>query len=174
VFILNKRVYLDEFGVSLSLYRSYGYAPENERLCEKVPFQRGENLSVLGGLTYGGDLPTYSKLGSMKRVDVEHYLEKVLLPDLGKGYTLILDNATIHHGGRIAEIVASFGCCVLYLPAYSPDLNPIEMTWSWVKTRIRALRPRDLASRLLAVSETLAVVPKEFAPRWFQKCNRLL
>jgi transposase len=67
----------------------------------------------------------------------ETWLETCLLPTLQPGQVVILDNATFHHGGRIAELIESVGCRILYLPAYSPDLNRIENCWAWLKNRIR-------------------------------------
>jgi transposase len=61
----------------------------------------------------------------MKRVDVEVFLEKDLLPRLVPGAVLVLDNARIHHGGRIEEIVTAAGCSILYLPPYSPLHSPL-------------------------------------------------
>lgn len=75
--------------------------------------------------------------GALKRVGFETWLQTCLLPDLRPGQVVILDNATFDHGGRIAELVASVGCRLLYLPAYSPDLNRIEKCWAWLKSRIR-------------------------------------
>ncbi|WP_396442582.1 MULTISPECIES: transposase [unclassified Limnospira] len=67
----------------------------------------------------------------------ELWLEFILIPTLKPGQTLVLDNATFHKGGRIAELVEAAQCRLLYLPPYSPDLNKIEKCWSWLKARIR-------------------------------------
>jgi transposase len=114
---------------------------------------------------------TAEKEGALKRVDVEAFLEGELLPRLLPGAVLVLDNARIHHGGRIHEIVSAAGCSVLYLPPYSPDFNPIELAWSWVKSFVRRLAPRDQASRLAAIGAAVAALPDAFAPGWFRKCG---
>ena len=75
--------------------------------------------------------------GTCNRVVFETWLETCLLPTLEPGKVVILDNATFHHGGRIAQLIESAGCRLLYLPAYSPDLNRIEKCWAWLKSRIR-------------------------------------
>jgi transposase len=75
--------------------------------------------------------------GSCHRVVFETWLENCLLPTLQPGKVLILDNATFHHGGPIAQLVEAAGCRLLYLPAYSPDCNRIEKCWAWLKSRIR-------------------------------------
>lgn len=71
------------------------------------------------------------------RVVFETWLETCLVPALEPGQVVILDNATFDHRGRIRELIESAGCRLLYLPAYSPDLNSIEQCWAWLKSRIR-------------------------------------
>jgi transposase len=164
-------VFLDEAGFNLALYSAYGWSPRGERLVEAVPFCRGSNLSVLGAFDQEGMLCTREKEGAMKRVDVEAFLEKDLLPRLVPGAVLVLDNARIHHGGRLEEIVTAAGCSLLYLPPYSPDMNPIELAWGWIKRFVRRVAPRDSASRQAAIQSALASLPAAFAPNWFKKCG---
>ncbi|MEO0801711.1 MAG: IS630 family transposase, partial [Cyanobacteria bacterium J06642_2] len=82
-------------------------------------------------------LAPFTVNGSCNRQVFELWLERCLIPLLKPGEILVLDNATFHKGGRIAELVEAVGCQVWYLPPYSPDLNPIERCWSWLKSRIR-------------------------------------
>ncbi len=79
--------------------------------------------------------------GSCDRNVFETYLKKVLLPVLSPGKFIVLDNAAFHHGGNISELIESVGCKALYLPPYSPDLNPIEHFWFSLKNKIRKLLP---------------------------------
>jgi transposase len=129
------------------------------------------NLSVLGAIDLEGVICTTSREGAMKRLDVEAFLERDLLPRLEAGAVLVLDNARIHHGGRIEEIVTAAGCSILYLPPYSPDFNPIELAWAWVKHFVRRLAPRDRASRLAAIQAALDSLTAAFAPNWFKRCG---
>jgi len=75
--------------------------------------------------------------GACHRVVFETWLETCLLPTLQPGQVVILEHATFHHGGRIAALLESVGCRLLYLPPYSPDLNRLEKCWAWLKSRIR-------------------------------------
>jgi len=84
-----------------------------------------------------GMLCTRHKEGAIKREDVETFLAEDVLPGLLPRSVIVLDNARIHHGGRIEQIVTDAGCSVLYLPPYSPDFSPIEPAWEWVKNRVR-------------------------------------
>jgi transposase len=167
-------VFLDEVGFSLALYLLYGWAFRKERLIESVPLNRGKNQSVLGAFGKEGLVATASKQGAMKRVDVERFLEEDLLPLLPKNSVLVLDNAKIHKGSRIAEIVAKAGCSLLYLSPYSPDFSPIELAWSWIKQYVRRLCPRDDETRQEAVKNALATLPKGSTKAWFAKCGYTL
>ena len=162
---------MDESGFSLSLHRFYGWATRGKRLVEAVPYGRGKNLSLLGALSRAGMLCTRQKEGAMDRDDVEAFFEDDLLPRLSAGSVLVLDNATIHRGGNLAQLAADAGCSLLYLPPYSPDFNPIEMAWAWMKQRIRHKAPREPEERKQAVQEAIDALPDLFALHWFQKCR---
>jgi DDE superfamily endonuclease len=116
-------VFLDEAGFSLALYLLYGWGPVGERLLEAVPACRGKNLSVRGAFDCEGMIATRSTLGAMKRQAVEAFLRRDLLPRLMPGLmpgsVLVLDNARIHKGGQIEQIVTAAGCSLLYLSPYS-------------------------------------------------------
>lgn len=164
-------MFLDECGFSLNLCRLYGWASSGERCIACVPFQQGENRSVLGAFGFSGMCALSQKLGSFKRVDFEGFLRESLLPYLKAGSVLVLDNARIHHGGAIAELVAGAGCSLLYLPAYSPDFSPIELAWGWIKGRVRREEPRDDEQRRCAIEAANQALPDEFAVSWFRKCG---
>ncbi len=164
-------VFIDESGFSLSLYQHYGWAPETERLIEAVPFNRGKNLSVVGALGIEGMLSFRHKPGAMKRADIEAFLTQDVLPGLLPGSVIVLDNAKIHKGGKIQQIVEKAGCWLLYLPPYSPDFSPIEPAWGWIKNRVRQRCPIDEQSRVAAVEESVQAVPPQFAPNWFRNCG---
>ena len=164
-------VFLDESGFHLAMYLAYGWSPSGERLCEEIPFQRGKNFSVLGAFDLLGMVSTFQKEGSIKRIDLESFLEHDLFPRLEEGAVLVLDNARSHHGGRIAEIVEAAGCSLLYLPPYSPDFNPIELAWAWIKRLVRQIGPRDVASRLAAIQSAVASLPSRFGESWFRKAG---
>jgi transposase len=158
-------------GVSLTLSVLYGWGKRGEPLIEAVPAKRGKNLSVLGAFDRIGMLTTVQKLGAMKREDFERFLRVDLLPRLLPGSVLVLDNASIHKGGQIERLARRAGCRVLYLPPYSPDLNPIELVWGIVKRAVRRAGPRDEASRCAAVASGLAAVTAELAQSCFRHCR---
>jgi hypothetical protein len=142
---------------------------------EAVPFQRGQNRSVLGAFAlpaadHNGMVALWHKLGAVTREEFERFLHEALLPKLERGSVLVLDNARIHHGGRIAELVAAAGCSLLYLPPYSPDFSPIELAWSWLKFQVRLLAPRDDHARQEAIQQAATQMPPH-ALAWFRHCG---
>ena len=153
-----------------------GVAP-NGRCTEVVPFERGPNRSVVGAFS----LPTFScqtgmralwqKLGTWTRASFEAFLQDGLLPLLCLGSVLVLDNTSIHRGGEIHILVEAAGCSLLYLPPYSPDLNPIELAWSFIKQKVRAKAPGDDESRQSAIQEATRQLPPSAASAWFRHCG---
>ena len=95
--------------------------------------------SIISGLQNNKMIAPFVFPGSCSRVVFETYLKKVLMPVLAEGSIIVMDNASFHKGGNIADLVKKAGCSILYLPAYSPDLNPIENWWFVIKNKVRYL-----------------------------------
>ena len=98
-----------------------------------------KRYSIISGLQNNKIIAPFIFQGSCSRAVFETYLKKVLLPVLVIGSIIVMDNASFHKGGNIATLVQEAGCSILYLPAYSPDLNPIENWWFIIKNRVRYL-----------------------------------
>ena len=94
-------------------------------------------MSIASALHCGKLCAPFIFEGSCNRDVFETYVEKVLVPILTPGKTIVLDNATFHHGGKILQLIEKSQCKVLYLPPYSPDYNPIEHFWTCIKNTIR-------------------------------------
>ena len=94
-----------------------------------------KRVSFINALNAGSLIAPFVFDGSCDRNTFQIYLEEVLMPKLQPGHVLIMDNLSIHKAGRINEIVQRAGCSIIYLPTYSPDLNPIEHFWHSVKTK---------------------------------------
>ena len=129
--------YLDECGVDHRLYREWGRAPRGERIYAAVAGKRRERTSLIAASQNSRLVAPLVFQGSCNTEVVDTYFEKVLLPELPKGSVIVLDNARFHQSPTTAALVAAAGCELLFLPAYSPDLNPIEHIWASFKTRLR-------------------------------------
>jgi len=134
--------YLDECGVDHRLYREYGRALRGERIYEAVAGKRRERTSIIAASEPGKLVAPLVFQGSCNTEVVDTYFEKVLLPALPPGSVIVLDNARFHQSPTTQQLVERAGCQLLFLPPYSPDLNPIEHLWAAFKTRLR----KDLAT----------------------------
>jgi transposase len=99
------------------------------------------------------------------------YMEEVLLPVLHDGDIIIMDNLSVHKNSFDVDKFKKRNIEIKYLPAYSPDLNPIEKIWSKIKTRIREHRATDTESLFLAIKDAFSRVTASNAKGWFQSCG---
>ncbi|MEK7721071.1 MAG: IS630 family transposase [Elusimicrobiota bacterium] len=134
--------YLDECGVDHRLYRESGRAPRGERIYQTVAGKRRERTSIIAASRQNKLVAPLVFQGSCNTEVVNVYFEKVLLPTLPPGSVIVLDNARFHQSPTTQKLVEAAGCQLLFLPPYSPDLNPIEHLWAAFKTRLR----KDLAT----------------------------
>jgi transposase len=137
--------FLDEIGAKTNLTRLYGRAPIGQRLVDRTPQSHWINVTHIGCLTWSGMIASHAFVGSMTKILFLDYLRQHLLPLLRKGDIVVMDNLAAHKGKDVEELVASVGAKVLYLPAYSPDLNPIELSYSKLKSVLRKKKIRDVA-----------------------------
>jgi transposase len=132
----------------------YGWSPAGERIYGLKSGRRHGRVNMIAGDRNGQLIAPFTVEGACNRTVFELWLETCLIPVLQPGEWVILDNATFHHGGRIAELIQAKGAQVVYLPPYSPDLNRIEKCWAWLKSRIRKQR-RNVTSLREAMEAVL-------------------
>lgn len=170
-------MFLDECGFALNLHRLYGWALGGTRCEEEGPFTKGQNRSVVGAFSLPSPSnPTglwalWQRLGAWTGALFTLFVEEAVLPFVPRGSVLVLDNARIHHGQALLQAVEEAGCSLLFLPAYSPDFNPIELLWSWLKHQVRLLAPRDDDQRQSAIRFAQSLLPPQHATGWFGKCG---
>ena len=127
-------VWVDECGTHTSVTRLYARAPRGERAYGSVPRNRGKNTTLIASMTLEGAMGEAMAVeGSTKAFVFEAYLESFLAPTLEEGQIVVMDNLGAHRTERVRELIEQRGCEVWFLPAYSPDLNPIEEAFSKVK-----------------------------------------
>lgn len=121
-------------------------APRGERAFGSVPRNRAKNITLIASMTLRGAMGECMAVeGSTKAFVFEAYVERFLAPSLSPGQVVVMDNLGAHKTGRVRELIEGRGCELWFLPAYSPDLNPVEEAFSKVKARLRkaAARTRE-------------------------------
>ena len=109
--------------------------------------------------------------GATDTVTFRSYVGEILVPTLREGDMVIMDNLSAHKNASVIELIESAGARAVFLPPYSPDLNPIEMMWSKVKSILRKLEARDSESLFDAIGHALAQVTAKDAMGWFAHCG---
>ena len=140
-------VFVDEMGTNTSLSPLYGWSRVGERLRAKAPRNWGKNVTLICSMNAEGMGPSLAVEGPTTREVFEAYVEKALAPSLSPGGVVVMDNLSAHKGGRIRELLEAAGCELLYLPPYSPDMNPIEEAFSKVKGLMRRAEARTREAR---------------------------
>jgi transposase len=141
-----KLIFIDETWVKTNMTRTRGRAPVGERLVAKVPHGHWKTTTLIAALDCGGIRCSAVVDGAVNAQVFEAFVEQILLPTLSPGDVVVMDNLSSHKRPRTAELIRSREAELLYLPPYSPDLNPIENVISKIKQCLRSLgcRTRDV------------------------------
>lgn len=167
-------VFLDESGVTTRLTRLYGRAPKGERVREAVPQGGWTVMTILGALNATG-IQAAMTIEAATDADVfATFMADVLGPTLRAGQVVVLDNLSAHKDPRVQKAVEARGCRLVYLPPYSPDLNPIEMAWAKVKSYLRAQKARTWERLEQEVGAALATITSQDAQGFFRHCGYAL
>ena len=161
-------VFVDEMGTNVSLSPLYAWSRRGQRALGSAPRNWGKNVTLLASITCRGLGPCLAVEGSTTREVFEAYLEHILAPTLEPRQMVVMDNLSAHKGGRVREIVEGAGCELLYLPPYSPDLNPIEEAFSKVKGLMRRAEARTREALVEAMGRALDAVTGQDARGFFE------
>ena len=130
-------VFIDETSVKTDLTRQSGWSQRGERLVMDAPFGSWGTQTFIAGLSAGALIAPWVIKGAMDGQAFSAYVSQVLVPELESGTVVILDNLATHQNAAAAKAMRDAGCWFLFLPPYSPDLNPIEMAFSKLKAHLR-------------------------------------
>jgi transposase len=164
-------VFVDEMGTNVSLSPLYAWSRKGERAFGSAPRNWGKNVTLLASITTEGLGPCLAVEGSTTREVFEAYLEHVLASTLRSGQVVVMDNLSAHKGGRVKEIIEGRGCELIYLPSYSPDLNPIEEAFSKIKELMRKAGARTRGALIEAMGRALDAVTAHDARGFFGHCG---
>jgi transposase len=154
-------VFIDETAVTTKMVRHHGRSPRGERLVSNVPHGHWKTLTLIAALRIDGLTAPYVIDGAMDGPSFLAYVEQVLAPTLRKNDIVFMDNLRTHKIDGVAAAIEAAGAKVRYLPAYSPDFNPIEMAFSKLKTALRKGAARTVTGLMKLIGKLL----KTFAPK---------
>ncbi len=132
---------MDETGIDTYLSREYGYAPKGQKFINEVCGHKFQRTGLVAAQIDGQIVAPLEYSGTMDGRLFEYWFEEQLLPALKKGTTIVMDNASFHRKKRLFSIAQSHEFNLIFLPPYSPELNPIEHFWSWLKRYLRNILP---------------------------------
>ena len=146
--------------------REYGCSLRGERLKGSAPFRRWGNRTLIVGLSCGGIVAPWVISGAMDRDAFDSCIEKVLILELEPGSVVILDNLATHNSDTAARRLKPHGC--RFLPACSPDLNPIEMAFSKLKAHLRRIGARTFDQLIEAIGDICDLFTPDQCRNFFQ------
>jgi len=146
-------VFLDETGTNTKLTRTRGRCLNGARLFGKAPFGYRTNQTLIAGLSNTGIVAPWVIPGALDGEAFDTCIEQVLAPSLERGTVVILDNLRVHKSQKAAQILKEHGCRFLFLPPYGPDLNPIEMAFSKLKSHLRRIGARTIDGLIQAIGD---------------------
>ena len=161
-------IYLDESGVTTSMTRLYGRSPRGQRIHEAAPGGQWKILTILGALSLRGMIATMTIEAATDADIFLAYVEQLLCPALRPGDVVVMDNLSSHKVSGVRKLIEKAGAELLYLPPYSPDLNPIEKAWAKLKQLLRVTKARSKDALEQAISELLPQITADNATAWFR------
>ncbi len=161
-------MFVDESGFNTSMTRLRARAPKGKRAYGKVPRNRGKNTTLIAAITLEEGMgESMTVEGATDALAFEAYVEHFLAPSLREGQVVVLDGLGAHRTEKVKELVEGRGADAVFLPSYSPDLNPIEEAFSKIKQLVRKADARGREALVEAIGRALATVTTEDAAGWF-------
>ncbi len=164
-------VFVDETSIKTNMCRLRGRSPRGERLKADAPFGKWQTQTFIAGLRCDGLVAPWVVGGAMDGAAFATYVETQLAPTLNPGDVVLLDNLNVHKSKRAADALAARGAWFLFLPKYSPDLNPIEMAFSKLKAHLRKAAARTYEALWKAVGDICALFKPEECWNFFKAQN---
>jgi transposase len=164
-------VFLDETGTATNMTRRYGRSPCGERLVAAIPHGHWRTTTFVAGLRQTGIVAPLVLDGPMTGMAFRAYVEQFLAPALEPGDVVVLDNLAAHKVDGVRQALAAAGAAILYLPPYSPDLNPIEQLFAKLKALLRQAAARTRDELWQAIGRLLARVSSAECANYLCHCG---
>jgi len=168
---VKRLVFIDETGLNTKMARHYGWALHDQRCLSKVPHGHWHTSSFIAALRHDKITAPFLIEGAVDADVFTTYLKTTLCPELKEGDTVILDNLSTHKIQNVSKLIEAQGAEVRYLPAYSPDLNPIEMAFSKLKAHLRQAAARTYLQLLHALRDALKRFDASHCSNFFHHAN---
>jgi transposase len=164
---VRRLVFVDESGFHIAMDRLKARAPRGQRAYGKVPRNRGKNTTLIASMSLSGMGEAMCVEGATDAEAFEVYVEHFLAPSLKEGQVVVFDNLGAHKPQKVRELIEARGAQVLFVPSYSPDLNPIEEAFSKIKAIVRKAGGRTQEALLEAIARALSAITAVDAAGWF-------
>lgn len=152
------------------MVRLYARALKGKRARGKKAQQRGRNISLISAISIKEVLALEKIYGAVDGAAFEAFVFLKLVPKLWENACVVMDNAKIHYGEMVREIIEGAGAILIYLPPYSPEFSPIENFWSKVKSILKKLKTRNYLDLIDAITDAMLQVTKKDIHNWFAHC----
>jgi transposase len=164
-------VFVDETWAKTNMTTAHGYAPRGERLVDAAPHGHWHTTTLVGALRADGMIAPMVLGGALDGAAFVAYVEQVLAPELRPGDVVILDNLGSHRVAGVREAIEAAGARLLYLPPYSPDLNPIEKAFAKLKALLRRAAERTVEGLWAAIGRLLDCFEAPECRNYFRHCG---
>lgn len=167
---LSSLVFLDEAGANLAMSRDYGRAVKNERLIFSRPYPRGHKYSIISAITHQEIIAAAYGVGDVDGDYFKHFIQFYLAPKLNEHHCLVMDNVAFHKMESVRSLIIDTGAKLIFLPPYSPDLSPIELMWSKLKSQLKKYAARCHDSFQQAIHNAFLNISHQDLSAWFKHC----
>ena len=164
-------LFIDESGAKTNMTRLYGRAPRGTRVYDRVPNGRWETTTMIAAVGRNGVQAPWVLEGPMDGVAFAIWAKDVLAPTLAHDDIIVMDNLSVHKNTDAHKAIEATGAKIWFLPAYSPDLNPIEKMWSKAKACLRKAKARETEALYEAIGSAMEKVTQEDIKNWFESCG---
>ena len=167
----NNLVFIDESGANLNMAITYARSAKGRRTHDSKPHNKGKNLIIIAAIAITGVIAALSFFDRNNTLSFLFYVTDVLVPQLNRGMVVVMDNLNLHTTDEVRKAIEDTGAKLVFLPTYSPDLSPIEMFWSKVKSILRSIALRTTEQLHAAITVAFNSVSTSNLFGWFYECD---